>query len=361
MSTLTKTTPYWTDSASAPQFARLDEDLSVDVVVIGGGITGLTTAYLLALRARGGAARARPLRRQRHRAHECAPDHGDRHAAEQTLSASSAATTRRLSGTPAWPRSRRSTQIVRDTTSMRLRLGGRAICTRRSPASPIDGRALRDEAAAACEMGFDADFIERAPFIEWPGHPFHGQARFHPRKYLAGVARRVIEAGGSIFEHSEVGGIPRLAALAQRQRHRVSCADIVLATHNPLVGLRASLARRCSRPSWRSTALRRRGPRRRGQRPGRALLGHRRPITTSALSRSAITTSSFSAARITRPGRSPTPSAAPRGSSSDQGAGSRLELTHRWSGQVIETPDGLPYIGEMTTISTRQPASPAMV
>ena len=24
-----------------------------------------------------------------------------------------------------------------------------------------------------------------------------------------------------------------------------------------------------------------------------------------------------------------------------------VELTHRWSGQVIETPDGLPYIGEM--------------
>src|SRR6185295_8277272 len=25
-----------------------------------------------------------------------------------------------------------------------------------------------------------------------------------------------------------------------------------------------------------------------------------------------------------------------------------IELTHRWSGQVIETPDGLPYIGETT-------------
>ena len=23
-----------------------------------------------------------------------------------------------------------------------------------------------------------------------------------------------------------------------------------------------------------------------------------------------------------------------------------VELTHRWSGQVIETPDGLPYIGQ---------------
>jgi glycine/D-amino acid oxidase-like deaminating enzyme len=25
-----------------------------------------------------------------------------------------------------------------------------------------------------------------------------------------------------------------------------------------------------------------------------------------------------------------------------------IELTHRWSGQSIETPDGLPYIGRMT-------------
>ena len=25
-----------------------------------------------------------------------------------------------------------------------------------------------------------------------------------------------------------------------------------------------------------------------------------------------------------------------------------IDLTHRWSGQVIETPDGLPYIGKMT-------------
>ena len=24
-----------------------------------------------------------------------------------------------------------------------------------------------------------------------------------------------------------------------------------------------------------------------------------------------------------------------------------IELTHRWSGQVIETTDGLPYIGKM--------------
>jgi glycine/D-amino acid oxidase-like deaminating enzyme len=42
------TTPYWTTSATFPQFAKLTEDASADVAVVGAGVTGLTTAYLLA-------------------------------------------------------------------------------------------------------------------------------------------------------------------------------------------------------------------------------------------------------------------------------------------------------------------------
>ena len=38
---------YWESSASVPRFARLDRDLTVDVAVIGAGITGLTAAYLI--------------------------------------------------------------------------------------------------------------------------------------------------------------------------------------------------------------------------------------------------------------------------------------------------------------------------
>src|SRR5580698_10608967 len=41
------TTPYWIESKKLPKYAPLGRGLNVDVVVIGGGITGVTAAYLL--------------------------------------------------------------------------------------------------------------------------------------------------------------------------------------------------------------------------------------------------------------------------------------------------------------------------
>jgi glycine/D-amino acid oxidase-like deaminating enzyme/nitrite reductase/ring-hydroxylating ferredoxin subunit len=39
--------PYWRDTTKLPSFPKLTEDTSVDVAIVGGGISGITTAYQL--------------------------------------------------------------------------------------------------------------------------------------------------------------------------------------------------------------------------------------------------------------------------------------------------------------------------
>ena len=41
------TTSHWLKTAELPRFPPLEEDISVDVAVVGGGLTGITTAFLL--------------------------------------------------------------------------------------------------------------------------------------------------------------------------------------------------------------------------------------------------------------------------------------------------------------------------
>jgi ribulose 1,5-bisphosphate synthetase/thiazole synthase len=41
------TTPYWFDSSKRPKFLPLARPGSVDVLVVGAGVTGIVTTYLL--------------------------------------------------------------------------------------------------------------------------------------------------------------------------------------------------------------------------------------------------------------------------------------------------------------------------
>ena len=155
---LVATQPYWIDSASLPRFPKLDRDDEVDVVVVGGGITGLTAAYLLTLDGRRVAVLERERCAQIDTGHTTrAPDDGHRRAAVgagEALRARSRAggVGRGARGDRADRRDRR-----RPRARLRLRLGARlparadgAAGRRRRPAV-----AARRSVARA-ELGFDA-------------------------------------------------------------------------------------------------------------------------------------------------------------------------------------------------------------
>ena len=85
-------------------------------------------------------------------------------------------------------------------------------------------------------MGFDAEYLESVPLLGRPGVRFSNQARIQPRQYLAGVAKAFVTLGGQIHEHSDADEFCEDPRVVKANGHTVTCEDVVIATHNPLVG-----------------------------------------------------------------------------------------------------------------------------
>src|SRR4029079_17782665 len=80
-------------------------------------------------------------------------------------------------------------------------------------------------------------FTDEVPFVGGPGIRLEHQARFHPRKYLAGLARALADMGAHLHEHSAVDEFCDEPFGVKSNGHLVCCRDLVIATHNPMAGL----------------------------------------------------------------------------------------------------------------------------
>jgi glycine/D-amino acid oxidase-like deaminating enzyme/nitrite reductase/ring-hydroxylating ferredoxin subunit len=97
---------------------------------------------------------------------------------------------------------------------------------------------LEKEIAAAQRAGLDVSMAARAPFGSFDTGPclrFPRQGQFHPLKYLAGIAQAILRDGGRIYtsthaEHIE-GGSP---ALVYANTHVVTADAVVVATNVPV-------------------------------------------------------------------------------------------------------------------------------
>lgn len=254
--------PVWIHKEPAsnrPSFSKLDQDLETDVCVIGSGIAGIQTAYELVTRGHNVVMlEAREVlsgetgRTSGHLSTalddgyvQIAGKHGDKGAA---IAAES----------HAWAIDRVGEVAKKLGVECEYRqLPGYQFSqydrSSQSKEHADEIKELKEEVAKAKSLGMDVEFKEGYAIQGWDGQPdqrdaavFHGQATFHPTKYLVGILKWLKDQPNfKCFTHSrvmdisekgiEIAGIGRKTVEVKTEDgHTVSCGDALMATCVPL-------------------------------------------------------------------------------------------------------------------------------
>lgn len=230
----------WLSTTPTPEFPPLRGDLSVDVAVVGGGITGLTVAALLAEGGRSVAVLE----------------------AGRLGGGVTGHTTAHLDwATDAGPR-RLLAQHGERGAKLTIRAGLRAIdriaewvarhgiaCDfKRIPGyyfteSEDDLKELEKDVQAARGMLLSAELVRQVPlpFDAAGAVRYRNEGRFHPLRYLYGLADAIAGDRCQIYEQTRVTDLEEgTPCRVETARGRVLARKVVLATHSPL-GLRFSI------------------------------------------------------------------------------------------------------------------------
>ena len=82
---------------------------------------------------------------------------------------------------------------------------------------------LEKDAQLAEELGFTAQFLGSIPYFNRPGVRFPNQAKFHPTKYLSGLARIIPGKGSHIFENTAAERFDEKPLAVHAGNHKVRC------------------------------------------------------------------------------------------------------------------------------------------
>ncbi|MFP4311275.1 MAG: NAD(P)/FAD-dependent oxidoreductase, partial [Nitriliruptoraceae bacterium] len=238
----------WSTDVERASYPPLAGPIDVDVVVVGGGITGMTTA--LSCKEAGLTVAVLEARRV-----------GDGSTGRSTGKVTSqhdvfyASAIARLGDEAAQRYADANRWAVDATEQLADRHGVDAYASRhpsyvytRQP-SRVD--ALRAEAGAASRLGLPATFVGDAglPFEVAGAVRFDDQLQLHPTRLVLGFARAVHGDGSSVHEHSRVVGISERPGRVEVRTDRgvVHARHAVIATLLPIIDRGLEFAR--SRPS----------------------------------------------------------------------------------------------------------------
>jgi len=216
----------WFENRRPAERAPLDRGIARDVVVVGGGIVGLTTALLL--EREGMDVAVLEMRRV---------GAGATGYTTAKLSSLHGLTYRRLAKSLGRERAREYGEAneagLERVFELAAELGIDCDLARKPnhtyTEDPSEVDELREEAELAAELGLPASFVEKLdlPFPVAGAVRFEGQGEFHPIRYVDGLAAAL---RGPVHESTRVTGLDS-GGVKTADGHRVSARHVVVATH----------------------------------------------------------------------------------------------------------------------------------
>jgi glycine/D-amino acid oxidase-like deaminating enzyme len=229
----------WQDSAPVTLYPKLDDDLKVDIAIVGGGIAGLNAGYLLK---KAGFSVAII---EKHRiasgttgrtTGKVTSQHGliyadlQKHLGEKTA---------RLYGQANQTALLQIEKLIKkEKISCDWCVSDNFVYTR----DPKKVKKYRQEADTAAKLGLPATFEERTPlpFDIAAAVKFSNQAYFNAAKYCASLASKINGGGSYVFDDSEALFISDGEMCEVRTRYGLVCSkEIIVATNVPTFPLLA--------------------------------------------------------------------------------------------------------------------------
>jgi glycine/D-amino acid oxidase-like deaminating enzyme/nitrite reductase/ring-hydroxylating ferredoxin subunit len=227
----------WIDEAGpSVAYPALDRSLEADTAVVGGGITGLSTALRLSQAGQ----RVAVLEAGRIGASNTGGSTGNLYA---TVSEGLASLRRK------W-----GDDVIREVVAWRAQavdwiehlvsahsidcdFARRPLVRGIAGSDPDKLRELEDEFAAADAAGLAPRWLDDVPDLPFRVHRafrIEHQAQFDPYRYARGLARVLAERGVAVHEHTRVVATDAGDGSVRTERAGVSAGHIVFATHSPL-------------------------------------------------------------------------------------------------------------------------------
>lgn len=226
--------PYWLDSVTRPSFPKLQSDIKVDVAIIGGGISGITTAYLLAKEGRNVALVD----------------------ASTILNGTTGHTTAKITAQHGLIYNELIQTIGQEKTKLYYEANNNALqfikkivaehqieCDLTQEDAYIYANSdesvckLEDELAVYKKLGIDSEYVHSIPLPLQTKAAIimKNQAQFHPVAYLSRLVRFIMGTGGALYENTtaidiEEGPQPKVVT---RDGHTITCEHVVICSHFP--------------------------------------------------------------------------------------------------------------------------------